>query len=109
MNAVPMMLPFLARTHGLSDLRAEELWWDASKYARNATGEFDTPKYWKSAYDRLINLVKAEAFVNETRKSAAWGMAQPAFGKSLLLATELLAEMSANARNWFKRAANHAH
>jgi hypothetical protein len=104
MDYVPKMLPHLARAHGLSDLRAEQIWWEASKYARNATGEFDTPKYWKASYDRLIDLVKAEAFINDTRASAVAGL-----GKNLLLVTDLLAEISSNARGLLTRVTHQTH
>ena len=105
MDMYPKMLPYIARKHGVSDRRAEQLWWEASTYARNATGEFDTPKYWKAAYDRLITLVKADAFIYQT-KSAAWN---PGLGRGLVLLTELLAELSANTRTLFRRQGQHVH
>lgn len=103
MDYMPKMLPFLAKTHGLTELRAEQLWWDASRFARDATGEFDTPKYWKTAYERLITLIKAEAFIYQT-KEAAWNPS-----RGLVLITEMLAEISANTRALFQRQSSRVH
>jgi hypothetical protein len=106
MKTTPKMLPYLARSAGITDLRAEELWWEASHYARNATSEFETPKYWKVAYERLVNLVQAEAMVKNPPEAAPWMTLQTNLGTGLLAATDLFAQVSANVRRWFTRTPN---
>ena len=103
MKTIPKMLPYLARSSGITDLRAEELWWEASHYARNAIGEFETPKYWKTAYDRLVNLIQAEALVMDPPESAPWMMTPTNLGTGLLVVTDLFAQVSANLRKWYAR------
>lgn len=57
----PKMLPWLARKAGISERRAEALWRAAERHAAFATGETETPAYWKAAMDRLLELIAAEA------------------------------------------------
>lgn len=103
MKTSPKLLPWLARSAGITDLRAEELWLEASQYARNATGEFETSKYWKAAHDRVVNLIQAEAFARNPPETAPWVMIQTNLGNGLLTLTDLYAEVSANVRTWFAR------
>jgi hypothetical protein len=56
----PKILPWLARKAGIADRRAEILWHSAQRYAAVHTGETETPAYWKTAMDRLLELVAAE-------------------------------------------------
>ena len=103
MNTSPKLLPWLARSAGITDLRAEELWLEASQYARNATGEFETSKYWKTAHDRVVNLIQAEAIARNPPETAPWVMIQTNLGAGLLMLTDVYAEVSANVRTWFAR------
>lgn len=103
MKTTPKLLPWLASSAGLTGLRAEELWREAGLYARNATGEFETPKYWKAAHDRVIHLIQAEAFARNPPEMAPWVMIQTNLGNGLLALTDLFAEVSANVRTWFTR------
>ncbi len=103
MKTAPKLLPWLARSAGITDLRAEELWLEASQYARNATDEFETPKYWKTAHDRVINLIQAEAFARNPPEVTPWVMIQTNLCAGLLALTGLYAEVSANVRTWFAR------
>jgi len=109
MKTVPKLLPWLARSAGLTDLRSEQLWWEASRYARNATAEFDTPRYWKAAMERLMILIEAEsAAQRRIRQASPWGVAQAHLRDALLTSTDLMAQMSANLRRWFRRPNGHA-
>ncbi|MGE5467182.1 MAG: hypothetical protein ACM3Y9_07150 [Ignavibacteria bacterium] len=58
---LPKILPWLAKKAGITDHRAEILWRAAQRHAAFATGETDTPAYWKEAMDRLLELIAAEA------------------------------------------------
>jgi len=103
MKMTPKLLPWLARSAGLTDSRTEELWMEASQYAANATGEFETPKYWKAAHERLINLIQAESFAHNPPEMAPWVTIQTNLGNGLLTLTDFLAEVSANVRTWLAR------
>jgi hypothetical protein len=108
LKTTPKMLPWLARSAGLTDQRAEALWWEASHYGRKATGEFDTAKYWRVSMDRFLGLMQAEAVAKNPPETAPWVMIQSNLQAGLLLVTEFLAEVSTNLRRWFSRALRHA-
>ena len=56
----PKILPWLARKAGIGEHRAEILWRAAQRYAGLHSGETATPAYWKTAMDRLLELIAAE-------------------------------------------------
>lgn len=103
----PKMLPWIARSAGLTDARGVQLWLEASEYASNAAGETDTPKFWKAAHERFVDLVQAEAMVSNPPETTPWVMIQTNLGRFLLLVTEFFAEVSANLRTWFTRSIHH--
>ena len=108
MKTTPKMLPWLARSAGVSDRRAEQLWWEASRYARKAINEFDTPKYWRVALDRFLNLLQTEAQSISATDASPGMVAQSHLRAGLLVLTEFFAEVSANLRTWFARNFWHA-
>lgn len=57
----PKILPWLAKKAGITEHRAETLWWAAVRYATQHTGEVESPAYWQAAVDRLLELVAAES------------------------------------------------
>lgn len=59
-DRAPKLLPWLARKAGVAERRAEILWHAAQRYAALHTGETETPAYWKTAMDRLLELIAAE-------------------------------------------------
>lgn len=67
----PMILPWLARKAGISDRRAEILWHAAQRYAALHCGETETPAYWKTSMDRLLELIAAES-LREDAASFGW-------------------------------------
>ncbi|MCK9284460.1 MAG: hypothetical protein M0P39_09280 [Rhodocyclaceae bacterium] len=104
----PKLLPWLARSAGLSDARIGQLWLDATQYAANATGEHETHRYWKVAHERLIDLVDAESMLcASSREAAPWIMLQTHISMGALVLTGLIAEVSANLRSWLTRASHH--
>jgi hypothetical protein len=68
---LPKILPWLAHKAGIPLSRAEFLWQEALCHAHSATGETETPAYWKSAMDRLYELVAAEG-LREDAASFGW-------------------------------------
>ena len=56
----PKLMPWWAHRSGLSRGRTESLWRDACRYAQNATGEHETPRYWKVATERMASLLEVE-------------------------------------------------
>jgi hypothetical protein len=67
----PKILPWLAHKAGISTHRTEILWHAAQRHAAHATGEVDTPTYWRAAMDRLLELVAAES-LREDAASFGW-------------------------------------
>lgn len=70
----PKMLPWLAKSAGLPIARVEELWTDAIRHATIETGWVETPAYWKSAVDRLLELLEAEALSYHSPEVTPWVM-----------------------------------
>ena len=94
----PQLMPWLAHRSGLSRGRTESLWRDACRYAQNATGEHETPRYWKVATERMASLLEVESLANLPVARSPLGAAVVRFQAGLLAATAMLAQMSANAR-----------
>ena len=67
----PKILPWLAHKAGISEQRAEVLWYSARSHAAQVTGESETPAYWSAAMDRLIALIAAEC-MREDAASFGW-------------------------------------
>lgn len=67
----PMILPWLAHKAGISERRAETLWSAACRFAANRGLEAETPDYWKTAMDRLLELIAAES-LREDDASFGW-------------------------------------
>lgn len=67
----PKLLPWLARKAGISADRAEILWRAARRYAASHVGATETSDYWKTAMDRLLELIAAEA-LREDAASFGW-------------------------------------
>lgn len=61
MMKTPKILPWLARKAGISDVRAEELWTKALRHATAKTGWVGTSEYWRTAVDKVIELIEREA------------------------------------------------
>lgn len=89
---LPMLLPWLARKAGIGDHRAEQLWRAALRHA-DACAAFESPEYWGSAMDRLLELIAAEKLHQDAfgwrrlaREGLAWWQMPVAFfdGGSLL-------------------------
>lgn len=55
------MLPWLARRAGISEDHAEELWAEAIVCATVQTGWVGTSEYWKTAVDRVVELIDLES------------------------------------------------
>jgi len=74
----PKILPWLAHKAGISDRRAEVLWKAAERHAALRTGETDTPAYWRTAMDRLLELIAAESLREDAASFGwrAWSRAQ---------------------------------
>ncbi len=94
----PKLLPWLARRAGLSTARVEVLWREACTYARNATGENQTPRFWKAANARWLGLIEAEQLATSPQASLPTGLLVSLLSASLLVTTGVLAQMSANSR-----------
>ncbi|MCX8086359.1 MAG: hypothetical protein N3C63_05580 [Rhodocyclaceae bacterium] len=96
----PKILPWLAHKAGISERRVEILWQAACRHAAHATGETETPAYWKVAMDRLLELVAAESL----REDAAsfgwrrWARLQAHFWQAPLAVLDAL--MLFNQRGW---------
>lgn len=101
----PKLLPWLARSAGLSDARTEELWLESCRYAQNLTDEVDTPRYWKVSHERLIDLVDADSTRRCPAEAMPFVMIQNHLSMALLVITDLVASVSATARvhlsRWF--------
>lgn len=54
------MLPWLARSAGLPEARAEALWAEALRYAARKTGKVAGPDHAQTALGKLLELVDAE-------------------------------------------------
>ncbi|MEW6515213.1 MAG: hypothetical protein AB1443_14570 [Pseudomonadota bacterium] len=67
----PKILPWLAHKAGISLSRAEVLWHAARCHAEALTGETDTPAYWSTAMDRLVELIAAES-LREDATAFGW-------------------------------------
>ena len=67
----PMLLPWLAHKAGISERRAEILWGAALRHAAIRCGEAETPAYWQTAMDRLLELIAAES-LREDAASFGW-------------------------------------
>ena len=57
----PKILPWLARRYGVSDARAGKLWMESLRHAAGKTGTEGTSEYWKTALERWVELLQAEA------------------------------------------------
>lgn len=68
----PKLLPWLAKSAGVSIERAEELWADSIRYATAETGWVETPEYWKVANERLIELLETEAMTCHPPAITPW-------------------------------------
>lgn len=67
----PKILPWLAHKAGIDMHCAEILWHAAQRHAAHATGATETPAYWQTAMDRLLELVAAER-LREDAASFGW-------------------------------------
>jgi hypothetical protein len=67
----PMILSWLAHKAGISERRAETLWASALRYADHHGGEVGSPVYWKTAMDRLNELIAIES-QREDEASFGW-------------------------------------
>lgn len=67
----PKILPWLAHKAGIAPPRAETLWLEAQRHAAATTGEAETPAFWKTAMDRLLELMVAET-QHEDAGSCGW-------------------------------------
>ncbi|MFA7268271.1 MAG: hypothetical protein WC073_02880 [Sterolibacterium sp.] len=97
----PKLLPWLANTSGLSQVRVEQLWQDASQYAANVSGEVGTSDYWSTAHQQLISLVEEEALARQPVESAPWLMAATHISMVLLVVADVLPQIFANVHAWF--------
>lgn len=66
----PKMLPWLARKARVSDDTVEVMWLEAVRDANNECFEHDSPEYWKSAVDHLLERISAESLI---RQAAPFG------------------------------------
>ena len=57
----PKMLPWLAKKAGVPLSRAEELWGNALRYATQKSDVVESPRYWKLAVERLVELLDGES------------------------------------------------
>lgn len=87
----PKMLPWLAKSAGLPIARVEELWADAIRHATIETGWVETPEYWKSAVDRLLELVETEALSYHPPEVTPWVMINMRIGGLPLVAVNSIA------------------
>lgn len=95
----PMLLPWLARKAGISEHRAEILWGAALRHAALRC-DVETPAYWKSAMDRLLELVAAES-LREDAASFGWRSWSRAQARFWTAPVETLDELTLAAnRNW---------
>jgi hypothetical protein len=66
----PKILPWLARKARVSDCTAEVIWLKAVRDADNDCFEHDSPEFWKSAVDHLLERIAVESLV---RNAAPYG------------------------------------
>ena len=66
----PKILPWLAKEAGIPSDRAEALWVAALRDARRDRALAESPEYWKSAVDHLLERIAAESMV---RRAAPFG------------------------------------
>lgn len=102
----PKMLPWLARRHGVSDDRAEELWADALRHATAETGWVGNSDYWKAAVAHLIESLKAESLYRPP--IARFVRASNRFGAIPFIVWQGLAKIAAAALNRFHQPAHSA-
>lgn len=96
----PKMLPWLARKAGITEHRAEVLWRAAERHAAFVTGETETSVYWKTAMDRLLELIAAEA-LREDAASFGWRRWSRLQARAVRAPLELLDGISLSfARGW---------
>ena len=93
----PKMLPWLARRHGVSEDRAEELWADALRYATDETGWVGNSDYWKAAMAHLMESLEAESLYRPP--IARFVHASSRFGVIPFIAWQGLAKIAATAVN----------
>ena len=62
----PKMLPWLALKAGIDETHAEALWAEAIVYATVHTDWVGTSGYWKTAVNRLVELIDLESHTLRT-------------------------------------------
>lgn len=67
----PKILPWLAKKAGVPLPRAEELWVEAVRHATQQADIVESPEYWKSAVDHLVESIAAESL---QRRAAPFGL-----------------------------------
>lgn len=60
MTRAPKILPWLARKAGISDDRAQAMWYEAVCYAKQKTGSAENSNYSRIVMERLRTLVEQE-------------------------------------------------
>jgi len=66
----PKIFPWLAKKAGIPDDRAKALWVAALRDATRDCALVESPEYWKSAVDHLLERLAAESLV---RRAAPFG------------------------------------
>ena len=66
----PKILPWVAKKAGIPMARAEVLWNEALRDATRVCAVVESPEYWKTAVDHLLERVAAESL---DRRAAPFG------------------------------------